>query len=135
MASRIASVKAIPVNIPYRTSQRMSAGSSAFSTRTIIAVETGDGLTGVGEASYAFPSQIVEREFGPAILGLDAMDHAAVRRHCLPRHLDFGTPGLKMRLACWGGLEIALWDVLGKRTGLPLYKLLGGACRERAPFV
>lgn len=132
---KIKSIRAIPVNIPYRSIPVMACGEIAASTRTIIVVETSGGAIGLGEASYAFPAAIVEREFAPAITGLDALDHALLRRHCLPRHLDFGTPWLKARVAAWGGLEIALWDLLGKHANLPLYRLLGGAYRRKAPFV
>ncbi len=34
-------------------------------------------------------------------------------------------------LAAWSAVEIASWDILGKRTGLPVYNLIGGASRER----
>ncbi|WP_447763087.1 mandelate racemase/muconate lactonizing enzyme family protein [Sphingopyxis panaciterrae] len=135
MTCRIKDIRAIPVNIPYRSTPVMTCGEIAASTRTIIVVETTTGDIGYGEASYAFPADIIGKEFAPALIGLDALDHALLRRHCLPRHLDLGTPSLKMRLAVWGGLEIALWDLLAKRSGLPLYRLLGGAYRPRAPFV
>jgi len=39
-----------------------------------------------------------------------------------------GSPEL---LAAWSAVEIASWDILGKRTGLPVYNLIGGASRER----
>jgi len=135
MDRQIKRVRAIPVNLSYRSVPVMTCGAIPSSTRTIIEVEASNGMIGLGEASYATPATIIEREFASAILGLDASDHALVKRHCLPRHLDYGTPGLQMRLAAWGGLEIALWDLLGKFAGLPVYRLLGGACRAKAPFV
>src|SRR2546430_14530383 len=39
-----------------------------------------------------------------------------------------GSPEL---LSAWSAVEIASWDILGKRTGLPVYNLIGGASRER----
>lgn len=135
MTWKIERIRAIPVNIPFCSTQVMACGEIEASTRTIIVVETSGGAVGLGEASYAFPAAILEKEFGPAIIGLDALDHALLRRQCLPKHLDFATPGLKARLAAWGGLEIALWDLLGKYANLPLYRLLGGAYRKQAPFV
>jgi glucarate dehydratase len=68
-------------------------------------------------------------------VGLEVRDIAGLRRYCLPDHLDFGTPLLKVRLAAWGGVDIALWDLLAKAAERPLYQQLGGAVRERAPFV
>jgi glucarate dehydratase len=121
---RITSVRATPGNIPYLNPARMSVGTSEYSTRTIIEVRTDAGLTGLGDASYAFAAAVIEREFG-----------AELKRYCLPDHLDFGTPLLKARLAAWGGIDIALWDLKAQAAGLPLYELLGGAVRERAPFV
>ena len=34
-------------------------------------------------------------------------------------------------LSAWSALEIAMWDIVAKRAGLPLYNILGGASRER----
>ncbi len=49
----------------------------------------------------------------------------AVRRY--PEHLS--------ERSAFAGIELALWDIAGKEAGLPVYRLLGGAVRERAPFV
>ncbi len=132
---KITAIRATPVNIPYHNPARMSAGTSGHSTRTIIEIETDAGLTGLGDASYAFAADVIAREFAPALKGLDPAAGAELRRYCLPDHLDFGTPLLRARLAAWGGIDIALWDLLGKSSGLQVYQLLGGAIRERAPFV
>jgi len=131
---KISSIRATAVNIPLRRRAVMSAGVNDHSTRTIIEIETDSGIAGLGEASYAFAAEVIEKEFAPALIGLDPSDAAVLKRHCLPDALDYGTPLLKVRLAAWGGLDLALWDVLGKAAGLPIYKLLGGGVRERAPF-
>jgi glucarate dehydratase len=132
---KIDSIKATPVRVPYRKPAAMSCGTADNSTRTLIEVVTDRGIVGMGEASYAFPADIVEHEFAPRILGLDPRERYTIQLHCLPRRVDHGTPMLKARLAAWGGLEIALWDILAKSLELPLYRVLGGAARERAPFV
>jgi glucarate dehydratase len=97
-------------------------------------VETDDGIQGYGEGSYGLSAQIIRDQFASAIIGLDALDSALVRRHCVPDAFDFGTPNIKTRLAAWGAIELALWDILGKQAGLPVYRLLGGAVRPLAPF-
>jgi galactonate dehydratase len=43
----------------------------------------------------------------------------------------FGFAGAEMRAL--SALDVALWDALGQSTGLPLYQLLGGACRTTVP--
>ena len=63
---RITAIRATPVNIPYRSPARMSAGTSEHSTRTIIEIDTDAGLTGLGDATYAFAAGVIEREFAPA---------------------------------------------------------------------
>jgi glucarate dehydratase len=131
---KITAIHATAVNIPYRSAALMSAGSVDHSTRTIIEVETDCGIVGLGDASYAYASEVIKREFAPMLLGLDPLDIAALKRCCLPDALDHGTPLLKARLAAWGGLDIAFWDILGKAAGLPVYQLLGGAIRAQAPF-
>jgi glucarate dehydratase len=132
---KITAIHATVVNIPYRRSALMSAGLNDQSTRTIVEVHTDAGITGLGDCSYAFAAGVIEHEFAPALVGLDPRAGAELRRYCLPDHFDFGTPLLKARLAAWGGIDIALWDLIGKADGVPVYELLGGAVREAAPFV
>jgi|SRR5207249_4611927 len=48
--------------------------------------------------------------------------------------MDFGFPEQAVELMAFAGVEIALWDLLGKQLALPLFRLLGGPGRERAPF-
>lgn len=97
-----------------------------------IKVYTDEGVTGVGEAT------IQNREEG--VLGFL---EGAVRRHVLGSDpFDIEDLCLRMyRNDFWRGgviadtvmsaIEIACWDIVGKTVGQPVYKLLGGRCRDR----
>jgi D-galactarolactone cycloisomerase len=94
----------------------------------IVKVETEDGLTGWGEAfgHAAIPATKtgIDTIVAPLVLGRDAGDLNGLSRqishglHLLGRNGSF--------LYGWSGIEIALWDLAGKRAGQPLYRLLGG---------
>jgi galactonate dehydratase len=97
-----------------------------------IKVYTDDGLTGIGEAT------IQNREEG--VLGFL---EGASRRHVLGSDpFDIEDLWLRMyRNDFWRGgviantvmsaIEIACWDIVGKSVGQPVYKLLGGRCRDK----
>jgi len=101
-----------------------------------VRVHTDDGLVGTGEAS---PMQgglaslvIVKHHLAPALIGQDPLDHAVLLDRALHTLVKLGPEGaLTGALAA---LDIALWDLKGKATGLPIYKLIGGAWRTTLPF-
>jgi len=132
----IKKLEAIPVAIPY-THDGPPTGFGGAIWRTLnyllIRVETDDGLVGWGEAfgyncipatRAAFESMVV-----PQAIGKDASDIAALTLE-LKRALHlFGRSG-PVQYAM-GGLDIALWDLAGKRAGVPISRLLGGPIRDR----
>ena len=96
-------------------------------------VETEDGLHGWGEA-YVTPGK------EPVIQQcLQAMAKHVIGRSALNiRHTgqilfdDFAIRRASLDLlSAWSALEIAMWDIVAKHAGLPLYNILGGASRER----
>ena len=96
-------------------------------------VETDDGLHGWGEA---YVTRGKERVIESCIQCM--ADHLIGRSAYSIRHSaqvlfdDFAIRRVSMELlSAWSAIEIALWDILGKRTGEPIYNLLGGASRER----
>jgi D-galactarolactone cycloisomerase len=85
---------------------------------TIVKVFTDEGIVGIGSPGYAI-SPLIESWIKPQLIGQDPF---ALERHAR----IFRNAG-----AGWG-VEIALWDIIGKACGQPLYKLWGGY-RDRMP--
>ncbi len=94
-------------------------------------VETADGLYGWGEgttppSSPAVLTQI--RECGKLILNESAWDVEKLWRHMYI--VEENTLGGTL-FAAISAIDIALWDIIGKKLNVPLYKLLGGKTRDK----
>ena len=95
----------------------------------LVRVETEDGLVGWGEAfghaAIVTTKAAIDSIIAPLMIGRDAGDINAINRailhstHLLGRNGSF--------VYGYAGVEIALWDLLGKRTGQPIWRLLGGS--------
>ncbi len=101
----------------------------------LIKVETDEGLVGWGEA---FPHRVwagirsfVETLIAPACVGADPTDISALMNKLYRHTYGVGRAGPVMYAL--SGLDIALWDILGKAANLPIYKLLGGAANPKVP--
>lgn len=132
---KIAALRPYAVRVPVKKVGHFSQARRTHIERTIVEVETEDGLVGLGETRTAGAADIIRRHFAPALIGQEIDDLAALRRRCLPPHLDFGYPEILLQWNAYAAVDIALWDLLGKRTGQPLHALLGGACRDQARYV
>jgi galactonate dehydratase len=98
-----------------------------------VKVETSDGLHGWGECyTQADRDQAIAahvQQLGRYLLGRDA---AQIRHFTHWAYHDFAAKRGAMDLwSAVSGIEQALWDLAGKRVGLPVVDLLGGSCRER----
>src|SRR5271169_1108386 len=101
-----------------------------------VKVTIDDGVVGWGEgfglAATAITKVAVDRAIAPIAIGRDPTDIAALMRDIAYRQRNCARNGpVGFALSA---LDIALWDIAGKRAGKPLYRLLGGAERvERMP--
>lgn len=102
--------------------------------RTIVEVETDEGPVGIGETRGVWSAEIINTRFAPALIGTSVHERGCARTRCLPRGFDHGFPERQLDLTAFAGIELALWDLAGKAAGLPVFRLLGGPVRERAPF-
>lgn len=92
-------------------------------------IETDDGVTGWGE-SYGPPmvsKAIIDTVLAPRIIGRDPFDVEVIWEELYNRIKDYGPTG--MNISAISGIDIALWDIIGKACNKPLHKLIGGAFR------
>lgn len=93
-----------------------------------VTVETADGALGTGEAAPNYAASgvadAVER-MGESIAGMDPAEPARVRRACV--HPTVGLANNLVEAAAASAVDVACWDLKGKRAGAPVAELLGGA--------
>ena len=116
----------IPEEEQFGNSTRWNAAKNTV----IVEVDTDEGVTGYGEADAAGgPAEvtqfIIDREIGPYVIGRDPFCVDAVFEDLYQKSMIHGRRGMIMHAI--SGIDCALWDIIGKVTGLPIYKLLGGA--------
>jgi galactonate dehydratase len=104
----------------------------AFRGWLFVRIETESGLVGWGEATLEGREHAVAGAIDDFRRVLVGSDGARIRRitHLLTKH-GYWESGPVISSAV-GGVEMALWDLLGKALGLPVHALLGGAIRDRA---
>jgi D-galactarolactone cycloisomerase len=102
---------------------------------TLVNVDTHEGVSGFGSSSGngELIEFIVARVLKPLLIGMDptSIDEIWDKAYVRGGQKEFGTRGAGV--VAMSGVDIALWDILGKVRGLPLYKLLGGKCRDKVP--
>jgi L-alanine-DL-glutamate epimerase-like enolase superfamily enzyme len=133
---KITQVRTVPVWCPRRRAfggvTRTALGPAAVSDYTIVFVETDAGITGIGEVASVFKRrgtllrQDLDRGLVPVVVGEDPF-----RIAYLIQKMDQALDGVEEAKA---GIEMALWDIVGKALDTPVYNLLGGKVRDRIPL-
>ena len=132
---RITDIELIPLSIRLTGDDivRWSGGSMEVFTTTLVRVHTDEGMSGLGE-TYAglFAPEVVRsivEYYTPLLIGRDPTQPVSLTRKMVNRTLYWARNGVGV--AVLGAIEVALWDIAGKAANLPVWKLLGGAHRER----
>lgn len=150
---KIVSVQATWVHVPIPPDRQHVSdfGRIASFDSVLVRIETRSGLVGWGEAKAGVGSAapglglaaIIEHDLAPLLIGQDARDvgrlwdvlyntpregYAIGRGHVLPQ---LGRRGLSV--AAIAGVDLALWDLLGRSLGAPVWRLLGGRRAGRMP--
>jgi galactonate dehydratase len=99
-----------------------------------VRIHTDTGMYGTGETFPGPDSEkaIILKDYAPVLLGRDPRDIERIWLDLLT-HIQYrGWAGAEMRAL--SAIDVALWDLLGKSTGLPAYILLGGQCWDSIPI-
>ena len=131
---KITALKAWQIDLPLKEGRYSWSNGNFVEVfdSTVVAVETDAGITGYAECcplgsaylpAFARGVRAGLEEIGPKLIGLDPTDLGVLNRR-MDQALR-GHPYVK------SPVDIACWDILGKATNMPVYKLLGGAEQEK----
>ncbi|SAK90129.1 mandelate racemase [Caballeronia hypogeia] len=98
-----------------------------------VEIETDDGLTGLGETFRGAQAveAVLHELVAPALLGRAAEHVTAITQELMGSYVGFNSSSAEVRAA--SAVDIALWDLAGKRAGVPVHVAMGGAMREQVP--
>ena len=115
-----------PCDPPYGSAGGMQVRRGAL----LVAVETDDRIVGIGEAGLGggATEAVIEKTLKPMLIGEDPLLIEGLWQKMFARTRQFGRRGIVMNAI--SGIDIALWDIVGKVARMPLWRLLGG-CRDR----
>ena len=108
-------------------------GSFRFHEWLICEIETDDGHIGIGNAALApqLVKKTIDEYLKPFDIGEDPFDYDYIWEKMYRRTHAWGRRGLGM--VAISAIDIAIWDILGKLTNKPVFKLLGGRTKEKIP--
>ncbi|MGH6860145.1 MAG: mandelate racemase/muconate lactonizing enzyme family protein [Phyllobacterium sp.] len=128
---RIVDVIAHPLSQTLPKPTVTSWGVYSDISMVLIEIRTDAGFVGVGETLARFSpkayAELIETSLKPRLVGQDARNIGALWQS-MRRSLSGRAGG--MLIEAIAGVDIALWDILGKAAGQPVAKLLGGSGRD-----
>jgi len=127
---KITNVSAIILKLP-----TISTAADGTQDDLIIKVETDEGITGYGEVDTspfvgkavvdAYMSHGTCYGLREVVVGSDPFDHEQIWNEMWAKTYYYGRSGPVMHVI--SGIDMALWDIMGKAVGKPVHKLLGGS--------
>jgi len=118
---------------PREAGQGDSMAPFRFHGWLIVEVFTDAGHVGIGNAALAprLTKQAIDLYLAPLLMGADPFDVEFLWQHMYRRTMAWGRKGVGMTAI--SAVDIALWDILGKATRQPVFRLLGGRTKRTIP--
>jgi len=142
----ITDVEATAVAVPVPGEASGSSYTKTGRGTTVVTVRTDDGGVGrvhAGDVADSFPERaadivdLVENEIAPNAVGRDLLTREAIWQDAYEGSSQFFAYQQTRRflyLHALGAVDLAMWDAIGKRLDVPLYRLWGGY-RESLPVI
>jgi len=133
---KIAAIDVLELEAPVETPWRIATARLATMGATVVRLHGDDGTTGLGECIVrggpGVTGAVLREILAPIVVGRDPYDAEGIWddmfRSMRPRGHSRG-----FLVEAMSGIDIAVWDLLGKELGLPVAKLLAGHGRARLP--
>jgi L-alanine-DL-glutamate epimerase-like enolase superfamily enzyme len=136
---KITAIKTTPLFVPYAMPFHWAQGVVEGASVVLVEVDTDSGIVGYGE-SIGSPSGTAIQEFlkhaSEVCIGRDPFANTRLMTDAYHRLFQAGGTCSSPRFAgqVLAGIEMALWDVIGKAVGRPVHDLLGGAIRDEVRY-
>jgi L-alanine-DL-glutamate epimerase-like enolase superfamily enzyme len=131
---KITNLRSTILSVPFRKPTFWPYGRMDGMTVTVIELETDGGIVGIGEnACIQIPAEgykYFADSTAPLLVGEDPFNTERIRK----KIEGFGGWVFGRHFAGYalGGIDMALWDIIGKACGQPVYKLMGGMIRDKS---
>jgi L-rhamnonate dehydratase len=114
-------------------SKKETMSTFRFLSWLVVEVETDDGIIGLGNVALApkIAKAIIDEYLAPMVIGQDPWDYEYLFQRMYRGTHAWGRKGIAM--AAISGVDLAIWDILGKSVNKPVFKLLGGRTKEKIP--
>lgn len=128
----VVTVEAVPTSFPVTERVQLGVGTAVKKDTVVVKVVTRGGLVGWGESHHGRApgtiAHLVNTTLQRFVVGRDAADVTGIWQAIYQGQLASHGMGAAAAMAM-SGIDLALWDLRGKATGWPLYRLLGGGPR------
>jgi len=132
---KITQIRTTPLALPFKEPYYWAGRVDLGAVNVLLEVETDEGLVGIGESTAGRPVDGVMsclRGVSPLFIGESPFD--IERLFARARCLGGFTYAPRFANLALAGLEMALWDIIGKAAGRPVYQLLGGASQQEVDY-
>lgn len=133
---KITDLKTTILSVPHIEPEFISTGMRKGVTQVLIEVATDEGITGLGESISRPNARVIEaavQSMKPLLVGADPCNIEGIVNNL--RHIGGWHFFERVGNVALGGVEMALWDIVGKACSKPVYELLGGQVRDRMPVM